>query len=161
MTATHDVKEGLVGPAWDALAGGARGLTRMLGSAGTGAVSATPVPLRSMLAGVLTSIDQLPSVTAQLEVLMSEVHAQRLSLQAMEAELDALDRQLEVLERALAPASALGHQMSRLRTSLDDVLAVPQVGTEGCGPVDPAAEAPVRRAHDRASSTHHPKEKQQ
>ena len=56
MTETHAVKEALVGPAWDALSGSARGLTRLLGSAGTGAVSATPAPVRSMLAGVLTFI---------------------------------------------------------------------------------------------------------
>lgn len=122
MTETHDLKEGLVWPAWEALSGSARGLTRLVGAAGTGAVSATPAPMRSLLAGVLTSLDQLPSATGELEVLMSEVHAQRLGLQAMQAELDALDRQLEVLERSLAPISALGHQISRLRTSLDDLL---------------------------------------
>lgn len=123
MSETHDVKEGLVGPAWDALSGSARGLTRLLGSAGTGAMSATPAPVRSLLAGVLTSLDQLPSATGELEVLMAEVHAQRLGLQAMQAELGALDRQLEVLERSLAPLAALSQQIRRLRTSLDDVLA--------------------------------------
>lgn len=122
MTDTHDLKEGLVGPAWDALSGGARGLTRLLGSAGTGAVSVTPAPVRSMLAGVLTALDQLPSAAGELEVLVAEVHAQRLGLQAMQAELGALDRQLEVLERSLAPISALGQQIRRLRASLEDLL---------------------------------------
>lgn len=126
MTETHDLKEGLVGPAWGALSGGARGLTRLLGSAGTGAVSVTPAPVRSLLTGVLTSLDQLPSATGELEVLMAEVHAQRLSLQAMRAELDALDRQLAVLERSLVPISALGQQIRRLRTSLEDLLAETQ-----------------------------------
>ena len=126
VTGTNEVREGVVGPAWEALSGSARGLTRMLGSAGAGAVVATPAPLRSLLAGVLTSLDQLPSATGELDVLMAEVHAQRLSLQAMQAELDALDRQLEVLERSLAPVSALSHQMSRLRTSLDELLAETQ-----------------------------------
>jgi hypothetical protein len=122
MSETPDLKEGLVGPAWDALSGRARGLTRLLGSAGTGAGSATPAPLRSLLGGVLTSLDQLPSATDELEVLVAEVHAQRLSLQAMQAELGALDGQLAVLERSLAPLSTLSHQIRRLRTSLDDLL---------------------------------------
>lgn len=126
---TRNVTQALVGSAWDTVAGTARGLSRLLGSAGAGAVTAAPVQVKSLLAGVLTLLDQLPSITGELEVLMQEVHAQRLSLQAVQAELEALDSQLAVLEKSLAPVSAWSHQMSRLRASLIDLLAETQDGS--------------------------------
>lgn len=159
MTETHALKEGLVGPAWEALSGSARGLTRLLGSAGAGAVSATPSPLRTLLAGVLTSLEQLPSATGELEVLMAEVRAQRLGLQAMQAELDALDRQLEVLERSLAPLSALGHQIARLRMSLDELLVETPDGSEE--PARNDQRSTTSTSTTRASTAHHVKERQQ
>ena len=120
---THGATQALVGPAWDTVAGTAHGLSRLLGSAGAGAVTAAPGQMKSLLARVLSLLDQLPSISGELEVLVQEVHAQRLSLQAMQAELKALDAQLEVLEKSLAPVSAWSHQMSGLRTSLDELLA--------------------------------------
>ena len=45
-----------------------------------------------------------------LDVLVEEVHAKRLSIQALQAELGALDRQLELLERTLGPVQAWRHQ---------------------------------------------------
>lgn len=119
----RDVTQALVGPAWDTMAGTAHGLSRLLGSVGAGAVDAAPVQVKSLLAGVLSLLDQLPSISGELDVLVQEVHAQRLSLQAMQAELNALDAQLEVLEKALVPFSAWSHQMSVLRTALDELLA--------------------------------------
>lgn len=104
------------------LAGQARGMTRRLAMAGASAAAVTPPPLRHAVASLARSLDQLPSVTEQLDVLMAEVHAQRLSLQALEAELAALDQQLGILERSLAPVAAWSHQSSRLRASLADML---------------------------------------
>lgn len=104
------------GPGW------ARGMSRRLASAGGSAVGVTPQPLRHALAGMARSMDQLPSVAAQVDALLQQVHAQRLGLQAVQAELAALDSQLAVLEHSLAPVAAWGHQTSRLRTSLADAL---------------------------------------
>jgi septal ring factor EnvC (AmiA/AmiB activator) len=132
---TKDVTQALVGSAWDTVAGTAHGLSRFLGSAGAGAVTAAPVQVKSLLAGVLTLLDQLPSITGELEVLVQEVHAQRLSLQAIQAQLEALDTQLAVLEKSLAPVSAWSHQMSRLRASLTDLLAETQDGSGEPNPV--------------------------
>lgn len=104
------------------ITGQARGMTRRLAMAGSSVAGVTPPPVRHVLATVVRSLDQLPSVTEQLDVLVAEVHAQRLSLQALQAELAALDLQLGVLERSLAPVAAWSHQSSRLRASLADVL---------------------------------------
>lgn len=98
------------------------GMARRLASAGGSVVGVTPQPLRHALATMARSVDQLPSVAAQVDVLLQEVHAQRLGLQAVQAELAALDSQLAVLEHSLAPVAAWGHQTSRLRTSLADAL---------------------------------------
>ena len=104
------------------LSGQARGMTRRLANAGVSVVGVTPGPLRHALASLARSVDQLPSISQQLDVLMSEVHAQRLAIQAVEAELAALDDQLAVLERSMAPIAAWSHQSARLRSSLADVL---------------------------------------
>lgn len=104
------------------LAGQARGMTRRLAMAGASAASVTPPQLRHATASLVRSLDQLPSVSEQLDVLMAEVHAQRLNLQALQADLAALDLQLGVLERSLAPVAAWSHQSSRLRASLAEAL---------------------------------------
>ena len=93
---------------------------------GLGAVGALPAPVRHLAAGLLASLDQLPPVAQELDVLVSEVHAKRLSIQALQAELGALDRQLEVLERTLVPIQAWGHQMSRIQHALTDTLGLPE-----------------------------------
>lgn len=107
------------------LTGQARGLTRRLGSAGVSVAAVTPVPLRQFIGTVAHSVDQLPRVSEQLDVLMAEVHAQRLGLQALEVQLEALDQQLGVLERSLAPIAAWSHQPARLRASLSEALNGP------------------------------------
>jgi septal ring factor EnvC (AmiA/AmiB activator) len=89
---------------------------------GVSAVGVAPAPLRHALASVARSMDELPSISQQLDVLMSQVRAQRLAIQAVEAELAALDDQLAVLERSLAPIAAWSHQSARLRSALADVL---------------------------------------
>jgi NAD(P)-dependent dehydrogenase (short-subunit alcohol dehydrogenase family) len=104
------------------LSGQARGMTRRLANAGVSVVGVAPGPLRHALASLARSVDQLPSISQQLDVLMAEVQAQRLAIQAVEAELAALDDQLAVLERSMAPIAAWGHQSARLRSSLAEVL---------------------------------------
>lgn len=47
-----------------------------------------------------------------------EIHAKRLTIQAMTAELTVLDAQLEVLERVLAPVEAWSEQLDALRNAL-------------------------------------------
>jgi prefoldin subunit 5 len=60
---------------------------------------------------------------SELDVVLQEVHAKRLSVQALQAELAALDRQLEVLEQALAPVESWMHQWDRLRAAVAEALA--------------------------------------
>jgi prefoldin subunit 5 len=64
----------------------------------------------------------MPTVSAEIDVVVRELHAKRLSIQALQAELAALDEQLELLERSLAPLEAWNNQWSRIRTSLVDTL---------------------------------------
>lgn len=95
-------------------------------AAGAGALGAMPDPVPAAVTGMLTSLRQLveqaPALTAEFEVLVQEVHAKRLSIQALQAELAALDTQLGVLERSLAPVEAWARQWNRLRSSLTDAL---------------------------------------
>jgi prefoldin subunit 5 len=57
---------------------------------------------------------------------MEEVHAKRLSIQALQAELSALDHQLEVLERAMAPVHAWSRHWERLQNSLVQAIDLPK-----------------------------------
>jgi hypothetical protein len=98
--------------------------TRRLSAAGIAVPAVATRPLRHALAMAVRSLDELPSVAEQLDVLMAEVHAQRLGLQSVEAELAALDTQLALLERSLAPVSAWTHQSQHLRRSLVRALDV-------------------------------------
>lgn len=107
----------------ESMAGQARALSHLLGSAGVGAVGALPAPVRNLLAGLLASLDQLPPVAGELDVLVAEVHAKRLSVQALESELAALDQQLELLEKSLAPVQIWSNQLGKLRTALAEALA--------------------------------------
>ena len=66
--------------------------------------------------------EQVPSITAELDVVVNEVHAKRLSIQALQAELAALDQQLEVLEKSLVPVQGWSRQWNRLRRSLEEAL---------------------------------------
>ena len=85
-----------------------------------------PEPVPSTVTRMLSSLrdlaEQAPPLTAELTVLIDEVHAKRLSLQAMQAELATLDHQLEILERSLAPIQAWGRQSNRMQHSLTDTL---------------------------------------
>ena len=119
-------RHGLLQAAMDAFLDGTRAVVDLVGSAGTGAVeampAAVPATVTRMLASLQQLLDQAPPITAELDVLVQEVHAKRLSIQALQAELAALDNQLDILERSLAPLQTWTHQWSRLRQALTETL---------------------------------------
>lgn len=117
------VRQRVVDPTLENMAGQARALSHLLGSAGAGAVGALPSRVRGLLAGLLASLDQLPPVVGELDVLVAEVHAKRLSVQALESELGALDQQLELLERSLAPLQVWSNQLGKVRSALVEALS--------------------------------------
>jgi hypothetical protein len=114
---------------------GTRSVARLVGAVGSGALGAMPEPLPATVTRMLGSlqqlIDQAPPITAELDILIQELHAKRLTVQALQAELSAFDAQLDVLERSLVPMGSWVHQWSRLSQSLTDTLrsADPEPGT--------------------------------
>jgi hypothetical protein len=112
-----------------------RTLANLVGSVGGGALGAMPEPVPATVNRMLRSLQQLsevaPPLTAEFEVLVEELHAQRLTVQALAAELSAYDHQLEVLEKSLAPLESWSHQWARLRQSLTEALhsTAPQPGS--------------------------------
>ncbi|KXX58829.1 MULTISPECIES: hypothetical protein [unclassified Rhodococcus (in: high G+C Gram-positive bacteria)] len=108
--------------AMDELVEGTRAVARLMGTMGGEAVSAIPepvaVPVTRMLESLQTLVELAPPLSAQFDVVVEELHAQRLTVQALQAELSAFDHQMEVIEQALAPLQSWTHQWSRLRQSL-------------------------------------------
>jgi hypothetical protein len=103
-----------------------RALASLAGSVGGDALGALPEPVPATVNRMLKSLHQLsevaPPLTAEFEVLVEQLHAQRLTVQALQSELSAYDHQLEVLEKSLAPLENWAHQWARLRQSLDETL---------------------------------------
>jgi hypothetical protein len=103
-----------------------RAVVDLVAGAGGAAVGRLPEPVPAAVTRMLSSLRQLaeqaPPLTAELDVLIQEVHAKRKSIQALQAELAAMDRQLEVFERTLAPLEAWAHQWSRLQHALTESL---------------------------------------
>ena len=101
-----------------------RSVASLVGSVGSGALSAMPEPVPATVTRMLKSlqqlIDQAPPLTEEVSVLIEEIHAQRLTVQALQAEMAAFDHQLDVLEKSLAPLETWTHQWSRLRQSLTE-----------------------------------------
>lgn len=95
-------------------------------SVGSGALGALPEPVPGTVSRMLKSLQQLsevaPPLTAEFEVLVEELHAQRLTVQALQSELLAFDHQLEVLEKSLAPLEPWAHQWAGLRQTLTETL---------------------------------------
>jgi hypothetical protein len=125
----HDQeRHGLVQATIDVFLDRTRAVAELVASAGSGALGALPEPVPTTVTRMLTSLrqlaEQMPPITAELDVLVQEVHAKRLSIQALQAELTALDNQLEVLERSLAPVQAWSRQWNRMRHSLTDGLTL-------------------------------------
>ena len=107
-----------------------RAVAELMAGLGGEALSRVPEPVPSAVNRMLSSLRQLaeqaPPFTAELDVLIEEVHAKRLSIQALQAELSALDHQLEVLERSLAPVEAWSRSWHRLQHSLAESLDLPK-----------------------------------
>jgi hypothetical protein len=107
-----------------------RALTELMGTVGSGALGRVPEPVPSTVTRMLSSLRQLaeqaPPLTAEVDVLLEEVHAKRLSIQALQAELAALDRQLDVLERTLAPMQVWSRQWERIQHTLTQSLNLPE-----------------------------------
>lgn len=125
-TRKEQERHGLVQSAVDVFLDRTRAVVDLMASAGSGALGLVPEPVPSTVTRMLVSMrelaEQLPPVTVELDILVQEVHAKRVSIQALQAELAALDRQLEVLERSLAPVEAWSRQWNRMRVSLTDLL---------------------------------------
>lgn len=106
-----------------------RVVVNLLGSAGSGALDVLPEPVPAAAARMLVALqrllDQVPPVASQLDVLVQEVHAKRMTVQALQAELAAFDHQLEVLEKSLAPLESWTRQLSRMRKTLAETLDSP------------------------------------
>ncbi len=123
---SDDERHGLLQSTIDVFLDRTRAVAELLGAAGGAALGTMPDPVPATVTRMLSSFQQLaqqvPSVTAELDVLIEEVHAHRLSIQAVQAELAALDRQLEVLERSLVPVQAWSRQWNRVRRSLTESL---------------------------------------
>ncbi len=134
-TAKHEERHNLLQATIDVFLDRTRAVTEVLAKAGTGALGVVPEPVPSTVNRMLSSLRQLaeqaPPITAELHVLVEEVHAKRLSIQALQAELSALDHQLEVLERSLGPAEAWSRQWERLQRSLTRTLDLPTGGGTG------------------------------
>lgn len=125
-TRKEQQRHGLVQSTVDVFLDRTRAVVDLMASAGSGALGLVPEPVPSTVTRMLVSMrelaEQLPPVTAELEILLQEVHAKRVSIQALQAELAALDRQLEVLERSLVPVEAWSRQWNRMRATLTQVL---------------------------------------
>lgn len=129
-TSGSDERHGLLQSTFDLFIDRTRALADLMASASSGALGIVPEPVPSTVTRMLSSMrqlaEQVPPLTAEFDVLVDEVHAKRISIQAMQAELAALDRQLEVLERSLAPMQAWTRQIERLQRSLVKTIEVPK-----------------------------------
>ena len=129
MRADQKESRGLLHSTVDVFLDRTRAVAELVTGAGGSALGRVPEPIPTAVTRMLASLRQLaeqaPPLTAELDVLVEEVHAKRLSIQALRAELDALDRQLAVLEKSLAPVEAWSRQWTRLRESLTETLPEP------------------------------------
>lgn len=129
------VRHGVLHATVDMFAESTRTVADLVAAAGSGARDVVPMGMTAAAGRMVMSLQQVldlvPPLTQELDVLVEEVHAQRLGVQALQAELAALDHQLDVLERSLAPVQAWSHQWRRLRGALADRLGVPQRDVSG------------------------------
>lgn len=136
-TQKTDLGPGMLQATIDVFLDRTRVVTELMADAGGGALGRMPGPVPSAVTRMLSALRQLaeqaPSLTGDLHLLIEEVHAKRLGIQALQAELTALDHQLEVLERSLAPVEAWGRSWQRLQHTLAESLDLPQEAS-GEGP---------------------------
>lgn len=130
----HDGQHGLVRSAMDLFLDRTRAVAELVAGAGSGALGALPAPVPATVTRMLSALrqlaDQMPPLTAELDVLVHEVHAKRLSIQALQSELAVLDDQLAVLERSLEPVQSWSRQWNRLRHALTDTLSQSGIDAE-------------------------------
>lgn len=131
MTDVHEQRrQGMLQSTIDVFLDRTRAVANLMGNVGSGALGMVPEPVPSTVTRMLESLRQLaeqaPTLTAEFGILVDEVHAKRLSIQALQAELSALDRQLEVLERTLAPVQAWSEQWNRIQHALVETLGLPE-----------------------------------
>lgn len=103
-------------------------LVTQAGGAGAQAVMPDPV-LRSvsqMLHSMRKVVEEAPQIGAELDVMVNEIHAKRLTIQSVTAELAVLDAQLEILEQALAPVQAWSQQWTQMKHRLLHSLDLPE-----------------------------------
>jgi hypothetical protein len=115
--------KGMVHSATDRFLSSTRMLAEQVAQAGgAGAQAVVPESVLSsashMLQNMRNAVESAPQVGAELEIVLKEIHAKRLTIQAITAELDVLDDQLKILERSLAPLQAWGAQWSRVQHTL-------------------------------------------
>ena len=129
MTTEEKESRGLLQSTVDVFLDRTRTVAELVAGAGGSALgrASEPVPtaVTRMLASLRQLAEQAPPLTAELDVLIDEVRAKRLSIRALQAELGALDRQLEMLERTLGPMQAWTRQWSRIQHALTESLGLP------------------------------------
>jgi len=139
-------RNGLLQSAMDEFVARTRAVANLVGSVGSGALGAMPEPVPATVTKMLKSlqqlVDQAPPFTAEFDVLVEELHAQRLTVQALQAELTAFDHQLEVIEKSLAPLESWAHQWTRLRQSLTETLRTAGQESDEPGSDEPEPAAP-------------------
>ncbi|TIC80444.1 hypothetical protein E8D34_18845 [Nocardioides sp. GY 10113] len=122
------MNDGVARPTAEHLVERVRGIAEAMAGVGKDSVSALTAPGRRSVVHLLTTLDQLldqvPPIHEELDVVLSELHAQRLSVQSVRAQLEALDAQLEVLERSLAPLQTWSDAWTSARDSLDRAVAL-------------------------------------
>ena len=123
-------RRGIVHSATDRFLSSTRMLVDQVAQAGgAGAQAVVPENVLSsathMLESMRRAVESAPQVGAELEIVLKEIHAKRLTIQAITAELEVLDDQLEILERSLAPLQAWGAQWSKVQHTLLHSLDAP------------------------------------
>lgn len=124
-------RKGMLQSATDMFLSSTRSVVELVAQAGgAGAQAIVPDPVLSSVSHMLSSmrsvVEQAPVIGDELEILVSEIHAKRLTIQSVTAELTVLDTQLEILERTLAPVEAWSQQWSHLQHTLMHSLDLPE-----------------------------------
>lgn len=94
------------------------------GNALGGLAGPMPRAVGSALSSLQSLVEEVPAPAEQLEILLSEIHAKRAMIAAMQAQLTAFDQQLDVLERSLRPLAEWATQWSHVQGSLVESLRV-------------------------------------
>ena len=97
-------------------------LTEAVVSTGSDALGKVAGPLPGAASEVLTTlrstIVQMPSPTASLDLILEEVKAKRALTRAMIVQMESFDAQLEILEKSLTPLQEWGQQWTALQSAV-------------------------------------------